>query len=128
MSTYLNNDPFHYTNCSPDWGYFPKCLFKQGSPYETSDILTKDGYYDYEKESTWNKLSYIPLFNIFIGVLRLNEALSEGNKQVRNLKMIRGCTDILLGPLNVIIDLVVTIARVTIANSANRYHSCSQAE
>jgi hypothetical protein len=118
-------NPYYYMNCYPDWGYFPKSLFKAGSPYENSQIY-EGTYYDFQKESTWNKLSYIPVLNIIVGIIRLMDAMDKCNSNFSSpyretryrLQILRGCSDILLGPVNCIIDLFVTIARIIIANSA----------
>ncbi len=117
---FSSSTAFKPYDCSPDWGYFPRSLIQKGSPYENAQIYM-GGYYAYKKESCWNIVSYIPILNIFIGVLRLYEAITweptDEYRTLRKLQLLRGIFDICLGPINAIVDLVITIARIRIANS-----------
>lgn len=122
------NKEFDSTHCCPHWGYFPKSLFKTGSPYKENGLPVRNGrYYDYSKESTWNMLSLIPIVNIAIGILRLADAERVDPNEVdpdtykalktrQRLQILRGFSDIFLGPLNGIVDLVITLARMHIAS------------
>jgi hypothetical protein len=122
------NKEYDSIHCCPHWGYFPESLFKNGSPYKENEQPVRNGkYYDYSKESTWNMLSLIPIINIAIGILRLTDVQGvdpevlhpdayNALKTRQTLQILRGFSDIFLGPLNGIIDLVVTLARMHIAS------------
>lgn len=115
----IDPNPYYYSNCFPDWGYFPKSLMKSGSPYHKSEIYSETGYYDFNKESTRNKLSYIPILNLVVGIIRLMDACESSrlNKTRTKLQAFRGVCDIVLGPLNAIPDLIVTLCRMHIAHT-----------